>query len=114
MQKLCVDIDKCTLLQKVEVFEEALRTTAGDDLRQTLWMKSPKFAKFSEFKIFMKLMENEFIFHIFSSEIWFDRRTNYTRSMACMSMVGYILGLGDRLIPIINIKIIISKIFTVF
>uniref|UniRef100_A0A914I1V5 Serine/threonine-protein kinase TOR n=1 Tax=Globodera rostochiensis TaxID=31243 RepID=A0A914I1V5_GLORO len=72
MQKLCVDIEKCTLLQKVEAFEEALRTTSGDDLRRTLWMKSP------------------------NSEIWFDRRTNYTRSMACMSMVGYILGLGDR------------------
>jgi serine/threonine-protein kinase mTOR len=42
MQKLCVDIERCTLLQKVEVFEEALRSTTGDDLRQTLWMKSPK------------------------------------------------------------------------
>ncbi|KAI1717889.1 FAT domain-containing protein [Ditylenchus destructor] len=72
MQKLVVDIDKVTLMQKVEVFEETLRTTSGDDLRQALWMKSP------------------------NSEVWFDRRTNYTRSMACMSMVGYILGLGDR------------------
>lgn len=25
-----------------------------------------------------------------------DKRTNYTRSLAVMSMVGYILGLGDR------------------
>jgi FKBP12-rapamycin complex-associated protein len=32
----------------------------------------------------------------FSSEVWFDRRTNYTRSIATSSMVGYILGLGDR------------------
>jgi phosphatidylinositol kinase/protein kinase (PI-3 family) len=29
-----------------------------------------------------------------TSEIWFERRTNYTRSLAVMSMVGYILGLG--------------------
>lgn len=29
-------------------------------------------------------------------QVWFDRRTNYTRSLAVMSMVGYILGLGDR------------------
>ncbi|KAL3082736.1 hypothetical protein niasHS_010538 [Heterodera schachtii] len=72
MQKVSVDVEKSTLLQKVEAFEEALRTTSGDDLRRMLWMKSP------------------------NSEIWFDRRTNYTRSMACMSMVGYILGLGDR------------------
>jgi FKBP12-rapamycin complex-associated protein len=28
--------------------------------------------------------------------VWLDRRTNYTRSLAVMSMVGYILGLGDR------------------
>lgn len=29
-------------------------------------------------------------------QVWFERRTNYTRSLAVMSMVGYILGLGDR------------------
>jgi len=29
-------------------------------------------------------------------QAWLDRRTNYTRSLAVMSMVGYILGLGDR------------------
>ena len=31
-----------------------------------------------------------------NSEVWLDRRTNYTRSTAVMSMVGYLLGLGDR------------------
>jgi len=31
-----------------------------------------------------------------SSESWLERRTNYTRSLGVMSMVGYILGLGDR------------------
>ena len=31
-----------------------------------------------------------------NSEVWLERRTNYTRSLAVMSMVGYILGLGDR------------------
>lgn len=30
------------------------------------------------------------------SEAWLERRTCYTRSLAVMSMVGYILGLGDR------------------
>lgn len=90
MQKLCIDIEKCTLLQKVEAFEEALRTTAGDDLRQMLWMKSPKYIS----KHTILFMTKKLSFK--SSEIWFDRRTNYTRSMACMSMVGYILGLGDR------------------
>lgn len=59
-------------MQKVEVFESALEQTRGDDLAKLLWLKSP------------------------SSEVWFERRTNYTRSLAVMSMVGYILGLGDR------------------
>jgi phosphatidylinositol kinase/protein kinase (PI-3 family) len=31
-----------------------------------------------------------------SAQAWLDRRTTYTRSLAVMSMVGYILGLGDR------------------
>ncbi|KAK7269544.1 hypothetical protein RIF29_22275 [Crotalaria pallida] len=31
-----------------------------------------------------------------TSEIWLERRTNYTRSLAVKSMVGYLLGLGDR------------------
>ena len=29
-------------------------------------------------------------------ETWLNRRTNYSRSLAVMSIVGYILGLGDR------------------
>ena len=31
-----------------------------------------------------------------SGQVWFDRRTNFSRSLAVMSMVGYVLGLGDR------------------
>jgi FKBP12-rapamycin complex-associated protein len=70
--QMAPDYDHLTLMQKVEVFEHALEHTQGDDLSRLLWLKSP------------------------SSEVWFDRRTNYTRSLAVMSMVGYILGLGDR------------------
>lgn len=72
MLRMAPDYDHLTLMQKVEVFEHAVNNTAGDDLAKLLWLKSP------------------------SSEVWFDRRTNYTRSLAVMSMVGYILGLGDR------------------
>ncbi|XP_055916701.1 serine/threonine-protein kinase Tor [Eupeodes corollae] len=72
MLGMAPDYDHLTLMQKVEVFEYALRQTQGDDLAKLLWLKSP------------------------SSEVWFERRTNYTRSLAVMSMVGYILGLGDR------------------
>ena len=31
-----------------------------------------------------------------NAENWLDSRTNYSRSLAVMSIVGYILGLGDR------------------
>lgn len=57
---------------QVEVFDFALGSTSGDDLHKVLWLKSR------------------------NSEMWLDRRTNYTRSLAVMSMVGYLLGLGDR------------------
>lgn len=56
----------------MEVFEHSLENTYGDDLAKILLLKAP------------------------SSEVWFDRRTNFTRSLAVMSMVGYVLGLGDR------------------
>ncbi|OQS04773.1 phosphatidylinositol kinase (PIK-L1), partial [Thraustotheca clavata] len=70
--QMAPDYDTLCLLQKVEAFEFALENTTGQDLYKILWLKS----------------EN--------SEVWLDRRTNYTRSLAVMSMVGYILGLGDR------------------
>eukprot|EP00475_Leptophrys_vorax_P026942 TRINITY_DN3834_c0_g2_i1.p1 TRINITY_DN3834_c0_g2~~TRINITY_DN3834_c0_g2_i1.p1 ORF type:complete len:1031 (-),score=234.09 TRINITY_DN3834_c0_g2_i1:66-3158(-) len=61
-----------TTLQLVDVLEHAQSFTKGQDLYAMLWLKS------------------------LSSEVWLDRRTNYIRSLAVMSMVGYILGLGDR------------------
>lgn len=72
MLRMAPQYEHLTLMQKVEVFEHALEHTSGDDLVKLLWLKSP------------------------SSEVWFDRRTNYTRSLAVMSMIGYVLGLGDR------------------
>ncbi|KAK3724196.1 phosphatidylinositol kinase-related protein kinase tor1 [Vermiconidia calcicola] len=72
MLQMAPDYDNLTLMQKVEVFGYALDNTTGQDLYRVLWLKSK------------------------SSESWLDRRTNYTRSLGVMSMVGYILGLGDR------------------
>jgi FKBP12-rapamycin complex-associated protein len=72
MMQMASDYDNLSLMQKIEVFEYALENTAGQDLYKVLWLKSR------------------------NSEVWLDRRTNYTRSLAVMSMVGYILGLGDR------------------
>ena len=59
-------------MHKLEVFEHAMAFTAGEDLAKILWLKSEH------------------------SEAWLQRRSTYTRSLAVMSMVGYILGLGDR------------------
>jgi FKBP12-rapamycin complex-associated protein len=64
--------DHLGVIQKVEVFQDMLSRTGGQDLYQMLWLKSR------------------------NSEAWLDRRSNYIRSLAVMSMVGYILGLGDR------------------
>lgn len=72
MLQMAPDYDSLTHLQKIEVFTYALDNTRGQDLYRVLWLKSR------------------------SSEAWLDRRTQYTRSLAVMSMVGYILGLGDR------------------
>jgi FKBP12-rapamycin complex-associated protein len=70
--KMAPDYVGLTLIQKVEAFEYALSMTTGRDLCKVMWIKSR------------------------NTETWLDRRTNYTRSLAVMSVVGYILGLGDR------------------
>ena len=31
-----------------------------------------------------------------TSDVWVERRANFTKTLAVMSVVGYILGLGDR------------------
>lgn len=72
MLSFAPDYDHLPLIAKVEVFEYSLFNTEGNDLARVLWLKSR------------------------TSEVWLERRTNYTRSLAVMSMVGYLLGLGDR------------------
>lgn len=74
MQQLCPFniFSHLTPVQKLEVFEHALKNTSGQDLHKILWYHSP------------------------SSEAWVIRRDTYTRSLAVMSVVGYVLGLGDR------------------
>ena len=61
-----------TLLSKVEAFKEANESTSGYELSKIIWTKS------------------------LNCESWLNRRTNYAQSLAVMSVVGYILGLGDR------------------
>ena len=56
---------------------------------------STKNGKLKKPELFLKHIK--YCICIFSPrKVWFDRRTNYTRSLAVMSMVGYVLGLGDR------------------
>ena len=70
--QMAPDYENLILLQKIEVFEYALENTTGQDLYRVLWLKS------------------------LNSEHWLERRATYTRSLAVNSMVGHILGLGDR------------------
>lgn len=72
MLQFAPDYDHLPLLGKIEVFEHALSNTDGRDLGRIMWHRS------------------------LNSEVWLERRLAYTRSLAVMSMVGYILGLGDR------------------
>ena len=57
-----------------------------------------------KYLIYVKFTFNAILIHgIFepsskspNADIWFEKRTNFIRSLALTSMVGYILGLGDR------------------
>jgi FKBP12-rapamycin complex-associated protein len=72
MLQMAPDYVNLTMLQKLEVFKYALDNTTGQDLYRVLWLTSG------------------------DSEAWLERRCTYTRSLAVSSMVGHILGLGDR------------------
>ena len=64
--------DMLQVMSKTEVMEFLAGLTTGHDLRRSLASS------------------------VASSEVWLERRTTYTHSLATMSIVGYILGLGDR------------------
>ena len=70
--QLCPKYDSSVLLNKVEIFKEANRITSGYELNDIIWTKSV------------------------NCESWLKRKSNYARSLSVMSIVGYILGLGDR------------------
>ena len=72
MTSMFPTFENAPLVNKIEIFIHAIDNTYGQDLCKVLWNQSS------------------------SSELWLERRTNFTRSHAVMCMVGYILGLGDR------------------
>lgn len=64
--------DKLEPIQLMEAYEEASNQTPDSTLADLLWFKSH------------------------DSESWLQRRKTFTSSTALMSVVGYIIGLGDR------------------
>jgi len=71
-QEYAPNYDSLPLIMKVEAFEHTLAQATGLDLYKAMWLQSP------------------------NSEVWLDRRLTFTQTLAANSMVGYILGLGDR------------------
>uniref|UniRef100_A0A663LSX9 non-specific serine/threonine protein kinase n=1 Tax=Athene cunicularia TaxID=194338 RepID=A0A663LSX9_ATHCN len=70
---------------------------------QKIMMDAQKKHSEEKYNIFMKVCENfQPVFRYFCMEkfldpaVWFEKRLAYTRSVATSSIVGYILGLGDR------------------
>lgn len=86
LSELCPSYQKVLLPHKVETYRFILDNTRGEDLKKVLWLRS----------------EN--------AEVWLARRVNYVRSLATMSMVGYILGLGDRHLSNLMLQRVTGKI----
>lgn len=61
-----------TTMQKLEQFQDVMNKTSGRDLARVIEQQSK------------------------NKQEWLDRRHCFTQSLAVMSIVGYLLGLGDR------------------
>lgn len=77
------------------------RYGAGDwtfmKCRQHMTVESDKRKAFQEVCVnFRPVMHHFFLERFFHPADWFQKRLAYTRSVAASSMVGYIVGLGDR------------------
>ncbi len=83
---MCVIMIVCT-------FGHALASAIGLDL---LLAQERKQVFYANACVHMRPISPLIVVKYLPSEVWLYRRGNYTRSLAVMSMVGYILGLGDR------------------
>ena len=63
---------KLTNIQKVELHCELCKLAPDDAIRETMWLRSQ------------------------NAELWLARSTNFARSNGLMSIIGYIMGIGDR------------------
>jgi len=85
------DYDHLPLIAKVEVFQHALQNTEGNDLAKVLcwsYVNEYAFCIYDSAALFYvnKLWQVLWL-KSRTSEVWLERRTNYTRSLAVMSMV---------------------------
>jgi len=65
-------IDSLLPIQRFETMREVENICDNGDLRKVMWLKSS------------------------SSDTWLERVTHFSRSAGLMSIIGYVLGLGDR------------------
>ena len=63
---------KLTPIQKLELHRELCGLALDDDIRETMWLRSP------------------------NAELWLNQTTNFARSNGLMSIIGYLIGIGDR------------------
>ncbi|KAJ9099964.1 hypothetical protein QFC21_003972 [Naganishia friedmannii] len=70
--KLMQQYSALPMEQKLRQYHAALAQSDNDDLKNLLWRRSS------------------------SSQTWLSRRTCFARSVATTSMIGYVIGLGDR------------------
>jgi FKBP12-rapamycin complex-associated protein len=63
---------RLTAIQKLELHRELCALAPDDDIRETMWLRSQ------------------------SAALWLSRVTKFARSNGLMSIVGYIMGIGDR------------------
>lgn len=104
------NLNQKTLIK--QVFKEVLHQTRGMELAKMLWLKSPNCAYgivsvswglwvASKLGFLIEALPppitlsltNPVPKYIYSTaEVWLERRSTYTRSLAVMSMAGYILG----------------------
>ena len=68
------DFDTLLPVERLEILEEVAEATAerANDLRDVMWLKAP------------------------NAESWVKQLLNFAKTSAVMSIVGYIIGLGDR------------------
>ena len=72
VDETCQDVDKLTRMQRMEALETVSSITEQTDLANAIWIKSP------------------------SSVEWIHRTMRFAKTTGVMSIIGYILGLGDR------------------